>query len=68
VPKQPSFPGLRDAMKKKVTRRAQSLAEMDAVVPWGRLPALVAPHCPKAGPRAGRPPMAPEVMVRVCFL
>ena len=55
-------------MKKKVTRRAQSLAEMDAVVPWGRLPALVAPHCPKAGPRAGRPPMAPEVMVRVCFL
>ena len=35
MPKQPAIPGLRDAMKKKVTRRAQFLAEMDAVVPWG---------------------------------
>ena len=35
MPKQPAIPGLRDAMKKKVTRREQFLAEMDAVVPWG---------------------------------
>ncbi len=50
MPKQPAFPGLRDAMKKKLTRRELFLAEMDRVVPWGRLQALIAPHYPKAGP------------------
>lgn len=40
MPKQPAIPGLRDAMKKKVTRREQFLAEMDAVVPWMRLQSL----------------------------
>jgi hypothetical protein len=49
MPKQPAFPGLRDAMKKKQTRRELFLAEMDAVVPWVRLLALIAPHYPKAG-------------------
>ena len=33
MPKQPAIPGLRDAMKRKVTRREQFLADMDAVVP-----------------------------------
>jgi len=33
MPKHPTFPSLRDAMKKKVTRREQFLAEMDAVMP-----------------------------------
>lgn len=68
MPKQPAFPGLRDAMKKKQTRREQFLAEMDAVVPWGRLLALIAPHYPKAGPKGGRPPMPLETMLRVYFL
>lgn len=68
MPKQPAIPGLRDAMKKKVTRREQFLAEMDAVVPWGRLLALIAPHYPKAGPKGGRPPMSLETMLRVYFL
>ncbi len=58
--KQPTFPGLRDAMKKKQTRRALFLAEMDGWVPWGRLLALIAPHYPKAGRKGGRPPMAPS--------
>jgi hypothetical protein len=49
MPKQPAFPGLRDAMKKKVTRRELFLAEMDAVVPWTRLVALIEPHYPKPG-------------------
>ena len=31
--KQPAFPGLRDAMKKKVTRREQFLTEMDSAFP-----------------------------------
>jgi len=66
--KQPAFPGLRDAMKKKQTRRELFLAEMDAVVPWGRLMALIAPHYPKAGPKGGRPPMPLERMLRVYFL
>jgi transposase, IS5 family len=68
MPKQPAIPGLRDAMKKKVTRREQFLAEMEAVVPWGRLLALIAPHHPKAGPKGGRPPMPLETMLRVYFL
>ena len=68
MPKQPAIPGLRDAMKKKVTRREQFLAEMEAVVPWSRLLALIAPHYPKAGPKGGRPPMPLETMLRVYFL
>ena len=68
MPKQPTFPGLRDAMKKKLTRREKFLGEMDAVVPWGRLLILIAPHYPKAGPKGGRPPMPLEVMLRVYFL
>jgi IS5 family transposase len=35
MPKQPAFPSLRDAMKKKQTRREGFPLEMDAVVPWG---------------------------------
>jgi hypothetical protein len=49
MPKQPVIPGLHDAVKKKVTRREQFLSEMDQVVPWGRLLALIAPHYPKDG-------------------
>lgn len=68
MPKQPAFPGLRDAMKKKMTRRERFLAEMDGVVPWNRLLAPIAAHYPKAGPKGGRPPMALETMLRVYFL
>ena len=68
MPKQPAFPGLRRAMKKKQTRREKFLAEMDAVVPWARLLALIAPHYPKVGPKGGRPPMPLETMLRVYFL
>jgi transposase len=68
MPKQPAFPGLRHAMKKKQTRREKFLAEMEAVVPWGRLLVLIEPHYPKAGPRGGRPPMPMETMLRVYFL
>jgi IS5 family transposase len=68
MPKQPALPGLRDAMKTKRTRREVFLAEMEAVVPWGRLLALIAPHYPKAGAKGGRPPMPLETMLRVYFL
>ena len=68
MPKQLTFPGLRHAVKKKQTRREKFLAEMEAVVPWMRLLALIAPHYPKAGPKGGRPPMPIETMLRVYFL
>ena len=68
MPKQPAFPALRDAMKKKQTRRELFLSEMDAVVPWGRLLALIELHYPKVGPKGGRPPMPLETMLRVYFL
>jgi len=68
MPKQPAFPGLRHAMKKKQTRREKFLSEMEAVVPWPRLLALIEPYYPKAGPKGGRPPMPLETMLRVYFL
>ena len=61
MPKQPTFPGLRDALKKKQTRRELLLAEMDSVVRWTRLFALIEPHYPKAGPKVARPPMLLEI-------
>lgn len=68
MPRRPALPGIRDAFKKKITLRERFLAEMDAVVPWPRLLALIEPHHPKAGPKGDRPPMPLEVMLRVYFL
>lgn len=53
--------------KKKVTRREQFLAEMDAVIPWAALTPLITPHYPRRGKR-GRPPMPLERMLRIYFL
>jgi len=50
----------------EMTRRAAFLAEMDRVVPWAELCALVEPVYPKAGD--GRPPIELELMLRVYFL
>ena len=67
--KQPAIPGLRDAIKKKVTRRETFLMDMDAVMPWVRLIGLIEPHYPKVGLKGGRPPPMPlETMLRVYFL
>jgi IS5 family transposase len=63
---QRTFAGLAWSDKKKVTRREQFLAEMDRVIPWADLVALIAPHYPAAG--QGRPPMPLERMLRVYFL
>jgi len=54
-------------MKKEQTRREKFLAEMEEVVPWTRLLALIEPNYPKRGARGGRPPMALETMLRVYF-
>lgn len=50
----------------KTTRRALFLQEMDRVVPWSELCALVEPHYPKAG--NGRRPIGLERMLRLHFL
>jgi transposase, IS5 family len=50
----------------KTTRRAAFLSEMDRVVPWSALCALIEPVYPKAG--NGRPPVGLERMLRIYFL
>ncbi len=52
--------------KGKTTRRERFLAEMDAVIPWARLLALITPHYPKAG--NGTQPYPLERMLRIYFL
>ena len=50
----------------KPTRRATFLAEMEHVVPWRELCALIEPFYPKAG--KGRTPVGLERMLRIYFL
>src|SRR5882724_3407623 len=50
----------------KKTRRAIFLEEMEQVVPWGKLCALIEPHYRKAG--NGRRPVGLERMLRIYFL
>jgi transposase, IS5 family len=50
----------------KKTRRAIFLEEMEQVVPWRELCALIEPHYPKPG--NGRPPVGVERMLRIYFL
>jgi len=63
---QSSFAQAEFAEKKKVTRREKFLARMEAVLPWARLLAVIAPHYPKG--ERGRPPIGLERMLRVYFL
>jgi len=50
----------------KTTRRTAFLAEMERVVPWPALCALIDPVYPKPG--NGRPPVGVERMLRIYFL
>lgn len=52
---------------RKPTRREVFLTEMDQVVPWAELCALIAPVYPK-GKGPGRPPVGLERMLRIYFL
>ena len=51
---------------KKPTRREKFLAEMEQVVTWKELNALLDPFYPKVG--KGRPPVGLERMLRIHFL
>jgi IS5 family transposase len=64
--KQRTFASLAWTTKGKVTRRERFLAEMDAVIPWAPLLALIAPHYPQAG--RGRQPLGLEKMLRIYFV
>ena len=61
-----SFSDAEHAGKRKQTRREVFLAEMEQVVPWKALLALIEPHYPKAG--RGRHPYALETMLRIHLL
>jgi transposase, IS5 family len=67
VMKQISFASLEYAGKKRQTRREKFLGEMDRVVPWQQLVALIEPHYPVSG-RVGRPPIGVARMLRMYFL
>ena len=57
-----SFGDAEYAGKRKRTRREEFLAEMEKVVPWSALEALIEPHYPKAG--GGRRPYPLSSMLR----
>jgi transposase, IS5 family len=63
-----SFASLDYAGKKKTTKREVFLAEMDRVVPWAALLAVIEPHYPKASPNGGRRPFPLAAMLRIYLL
>jgi IS5 family transposase len=65
--KQTSFASLEYAGKKRKTRREKFLGEMDRVVPWPALIALIEPHYPSSG-RVRRPPIGVPRILRMYFL
>jgi len=50
----------------KKSRREQFLEEMEAVMPWAELLALIEPHYPKG--ETGRPPVGLSIMLRLYFV
>lgn len=50
----------------KRTRKREFLDEMNRVVPWGKLVALITPHAPEG--KRGRPPFPLETMLRIHFM
>lgn len=50
---------------RKPTRREKFLAEMNKVVPWAELVAVIEPYYPKATRAGGRPPVGLERMLRI---
>jgi IS5 family transposase len=50
----------------KRTRKREFLDDMNRVVPWARLVALIAPVAPEG--RRGRPPFGVETMLRIHFM
>jgi IS5 family transposase len=66
-PKQETFAEAGFEKYRKLTRREEFLAQMNTVMPWGNLTALIEPVYPQ-GEGAGRPPVGLERMLRIHFL
>jgi IS5 family transposase len=64
---QRSFASAEHAMKKRQTRREKFLGEMERIVPWARLMAVVEPLYPTSG-RVGRQPTGLAKMLRMYCL
>jgi transposase, IS5 family len=58
--------GLGLNLSTKRTRKREFLDEMERVVPWAALVAVVEPYYPRA--KTGRPPFAIEIMLRIHYL
>ena len=67
-PSQRTFAAAGFEAYRKPTRREKFLAEMDRVVPWAQLCALVKPVYAKGTSGPGRPPIPLERMLRIYFL
>ena len=61
---QRSFASAEYALKKKRTRREKCVADMERVVPWARLIAVIEPLYPTSG-RVGRQPIGVPRMLRM---
>jgi len=64
--KQMTFASAAWSVKGNTTRRERFLAEMNVVIPWARLTALIEPHYPRAG--NGRQPMAGRSACCACWM
>jgi len=53
-------------LSKRKTRKRVFLDDMERVVPWSELLAVIAPHAPVA--KTGRPPFALEILLRIHFM
>lgn len=61
-----SFSDFEYAGKRKQTRRERFLAEMEQVVPWSGLVALIEPHYPKVGGGRSRTHWTPCCVFTCC--
>ena len=64
--KQKSFATTGFELVTKRTRKREFLDEMNLVVPWTELVALIGPHAPSG--KTGRPPFAVATMLRIHFM
>ena len=55
-------------LSSKRTRKRVFLDEMNLVVPWAELVALISPHAPVVGSKRGRPPCGVETLLRIHFM
>lgn len=63
-----SFASAQFSSKKKQTRRDRLLADLEQLVPWSALEAVIEPHYPKTDGKRGRPSMGLSRMLRMYVL